>query len=290
MSTFSAKFFGSNVADLYLPYDNGMSQAIDTTVSTVRAQCPGVSSILDLGSGPGEPACTLAATFPSATVICSDVARAMVNLADERIATKGLRNVTTMVLDLSDLSAIPSASQDVVTANFAIISTPNLEECLHEVERVLKLGGFFVGTVWHSFSVPVLATDVMTQLVGEPPVPPSVDPMRLADVALLDALFANAGLRVEEGHNRLGEIAFQLGTVSGTEAWKSLMISHLAKLEAMEQAGDAGICERAKEAVESLAAAKGFLRDGGELTVPGTYRIFCVKKPHLACLSVPRED
>ena len=66
-----------------------------------------------------------------------------------------------MLLDLADQAAIPSASQDVVTANFAIMSTDKLESALKEVRRVLKPGGFLVGTVWHGgaqySAVPVAA-------------------------------------------------------------------------------------------------------------------------------------
>ncbi|KAK3250061.1 hypothetical protein CYMTET_40561 [Cymbomonas tetramitiformis] len=277
MSTFSATPFGSNIADLYLPFDRGMGTAIDSTVSAVRKLSPDAASILDLGSGPGEPACTLAAAFPSASVICSDVAQAMVDLAEKRAKSEGLRNLSTMLLDLADLNAVPSASQDVITANFAIISTPSLESALREIQRVLKPGGFLVGTVWQTFSVPELAKDVMTELLGQPPPPPPIDPMRLADAALLDAEFSKADLHFMEGHNTLGDIVFDLGLVSGDSTWKSVMISALGKLEQLETSGDTTICERAKATVEKTATAKGLVKEG-KLKCPGTFRAFRLTK------------
>ncbi|CAK0851340.1 unnamed protein product [Prorocentrum cordatum] len=253
MSTFSATAFGSNIADLYLPFDRGMSAAIDDTVGAVQKLSPVAGRILDLGSGPGEPGCTLAAALPRAQVICSDVAEAMVDMARERAQAKGLANVSTMVLDITDQSAIPSASQDVVTANFALMSTADLSAALREVHRVLKPGGFFVGTVWQMFSVPVLANDVMTELLGEPPQPPAVDPMRpaIVDPALLDAQFAAAALHPVDGHNTLGEITFDLGALADGAAWKSALLSHLARLEGMEASGGASQ-EQARAAVERM--------------------------------------
>eukprot|EP00927_Polykrikos_kofoidii_P052794 TRINITY_DN46751_c0_g1_i1.p1 TRINITY_DN46751_c0_g1~~TRINITY_DN46751_c0_g1_i1.p1 ORF type:complete len:294 (-),score=45.08 TRINITY_DN46751_c0_g1_i1:14-895(-) len=285
MPTFSGMAFGTTFADLYLPYDEGMKVAIDATVSATRQLFPEASTILDLGSGPGEPACTLGARFPSAAVICSDIAQEMLDIAEKRAASNGLANVSTMILDLANLSAIPSASQDVVTANFAIMTTPHLQDGLKEIHRVLKPGGFLIGTVWHTFSVPSLAKDAMTELLGQPPPPPPVDPMRLADTALLDAEFASAKFHTVEGHSATAEITFDLGLVSGDLAWKSVLISTLTQLEKMEETGDATIRDRAKAAVEKVATAQGFVQDG-KLACPGTFRVFRLVK----CVSSMTED
>lgn len=277
--TFAATAFGVPIADLYQPFDQGMMQAISGTVSSVKQLSPDAATILDVGSGPGEPGCSLAASFPCAAVICSDIAQAMVDKATARAQSKGLSNVTAIVLDLADLSAVPSASQDVVTANFAIMSAANLTSALQEIHRVLKPGGTLVGTVWHAFSVPLLANEVMTELLGQPPEPPEIDPMRptMTDPVLLDAEFTNAGLRASEGHNTLCEITFDLGLFAGTSAWQSVLISHLGRLESMEASG-AAAREQARAAVERRATARGLLKEG-KLKCPGTYRTFCLAKP-----------
>lgn len=94
MSTFSDQAFGLSLADLYLPFDRGMGPAIDCTVSAVRQLAPGANfSLLDIGSGPGEPACSLAAAFPRARVICSDVAPDMIARAAARATREGLTNL-----------------------------------------------------------------------------------------------------------------------------------------------------------------------------------------------------
>jgi len=277
MSTFSATAFGSRLADLYLPFDNGMGNGVhQATVRAVQNLAPDAASILDLGSGPGEPGCSLAAAFPNAAVICSDVAPAMVDLAAARAKGKGLRNVSVMALDLTDLSAVSSASQDVVTANFVIMSTANLAAALKEVQRVLRPGGCFVGAIWQTFSVPLVANEVMTELLGEPPPPPAVDPMRptITDPALLDAEFASAGLQATDGHNALGEITFNLGAMAGGEAWKSVMLSHLTRLEQLVASG-AVTLGRAQAAVERAVEARGLVSEGS-LQCPGLYRVICL--------------
>jgi len=276
---FGKRVFGSLLADLYLPYDRGMGHAIESTVSAVKKLSPNAENILDLASGPGEPGCTLAKSFPNAAVICSDGAQAMVDLATQRATEKGLHNVTTMLLDLTDLSALPTASQDVVTINFAISHIDNPQGALKEIHRVLKPNGVLCGTIWQSFSVPVLANLVVTELLGEAPNPPPIDKMRFGDSSsLLDREFSETGFLMLDGHNTTGEIIFDMGPINGDYlAWKSVLISHLSKLEEMEAAGDSTIRERAEVTVQSLAKEKGWIQDGN-MKLPGTFRSFCLAR------------
>ena len=166
VSTFSAHAFGVDLSELYLPFFNGMGPAIEKTFSAVKSLSSDPSRILDLASGPGEPGCTLAAGFPSAVVICSDLAQPMVDLASNRARLKGLSNVKTMLLDLTSMTDIPSASQDVVTAHFVITNIPIVQQALKEINRVIKPGGFLVGTVWQTFSIIPLANEVIRE-IGE---------------------------------------------------------------------------------------------------------------------------
>ena len=62
------------------------------------------------------------------------------------------------------------------------------------------------------------------------------------------------------------------------DAWKHVVLSHLTKLEEMEEAGDASVQERTRAAVEKVAVAKGYVTDG-VLCMPGTFRNFRVAKP-----------
>ena len=101
--------------------------------------------------------------------------------------------------------------------------------------------------------------------------------MRLADVEMVNREFSEAQFEFCEGHDTAGETSFKVGEVAG-DAWKHVMLSHLTKLEEMEEAGDASVQERTRAAVEKVAVAKGYVKDG-VLCMPGTFRNFRVAKP-----------
>lgn len=69
--------------------------------------------ILDLASGPGEPAATIAAALPSCKVIATDVSDDMVATAARTAET--LPNLSAEVGDAQDLSGFADQSVDVVT-------------------------------------------------------------------------------------------------------------------------------------------------------------------------------
>ena len=280
---FEQHAFGCSISHLYKPYNEGMGPAIQATTGAIQQLCPDASAILDLGSGHGEPGCTIATTFPAATVVCSDLAPSMLSLAAKRASDQGLANVTTMILDLADLGAIDAGSQDVVTANFALQNAPDLQKTLLEIRRVLKPGGVLVGTTWQVFSVVTVAAEVHAELMGLPPPDLEADKykgsMRLADIEMVNNELAQAQFRVMPvyGHDSLGETAFDVGAIAG-DAWKHVVIGHLTELEQMEKGGDATVQERTRAIVERVTTEKGYVRDG-TLYMPGTFRNFRVAKP-----------
>ena len=70
-------------------------------------------TILDLASGPGEPAATIAEALPEAVVLATDVAEPMVAAATN--ATSHLSNVKVQLADAQHLEGMRDASYDVVT-------------------------------------------------------------------------------------------------------------------------------------------------------------------------------
>jgi len=284
MTFWKQQAFGCRFSELYTPFDDGMGPAIEATASAIKQLCPNARTILDLGSGHGEPGCTVAARFPSAAVICSDVSQSMLDLAAKRAADKSLANLSTMILDLGDLRAIGAASQDVVTANFVMQNAADLQASLREIHRVLKPGGVLVGTLWQVFSVPTVAAEVCAELMALPAPGPEAEKdsgtMRLADVEMVNREFSEAHFEFCEGHDSAGETSFNVGEVAG-DAWKHVMLSHLTKLEEMEKAGDTSVQERTRAAVEKAAVACGYVKEG-VLCMPGTFRNFRVAKPAVA--------
>ena len=103
-------------------------------------------TILDLASGPGEPAATIAEALPDAVVLATDVADAMVAAATN--ATSHLSNVKVQLADAQNLEGMSDASYDVVTCCYGYMFPTEKETALAETLRVLKPGGTLVATTW----------------------------------------------------------------------------------------------------------------------------------------------
>ncbi len=120
--------------------------ATDLLVAVGRV-VPG-AHVLDLASGPGEPALTLARLVgPDGHVVATDIAPAMIAAAREQAVAHGLMNISFAVADAQRLPFVP-ASFDVVTCRFGIAHVPDYRQALAEIRRVLKTGGRAAFVVW----------------------------------------------------------------------------------------------------------------------------------------------
>lgn len=249
--------FNIETAELYQPFKDGMAPAYLETVRAARMAKPDAECILDLCSGLGEPACSLAKAFPQATVTCSDASPAMVEKAMQYAAKQRIR-LDGCVMEMEDLSQVEASSQDIVTANFGLMYTTDPSKVLREVLRVLKPGGFLIGTVWQKFALVPLVTATMAEVIqslqAQPqqlpppgtadfkePTPlnvrlgPPIDPMALADANMLDLKLAGAGFVPMEGHNSLGRLKIDLGQAFGKKTWKVGCTPVLGTLSTMRE-------------------------------------------------------
>jgi ubiquinone/menaquinone biosynthesis C-methylase UbiE len=104
--------------------------------------------ILDLGTGPGEPAMTLArAVGPQGRVIGIDLSERMIEIARTVGKARGLRNVDFQVMDASQL-AFPESSFDAAIScfGFQIFTAP--EKVARQAYRVLRPNGRILAAVW----------------------------------------------------------------------------------------------------------------------------------------------
>jgi SAM-dependent methyltransferase len=88
---------------------------------------PSGAKVLDLASGPGEPAITLAKALPEFSVTSTDISEDMVATA----LNKGtdLSNFLAVVADSQDLSAFESNSVDVCTCCYGFMFPQVLPRC-----------------------------------------------------------------------------------------------------------------------------------------------------------------
>jgi len=114
--------------------------------------------ILDLASGPGNPALQLAAAVaPDGLVTATDVSADMVASAEENARRAGLANMRFRQVDAQAIPFEP-ASFDVVTCRFGIMYFPDVDRALREVHRVCRPGGRVVFVSWGHEAQPYFAS------------------------------------------------------------------------------------------------------------------------------------
>jgi len=277
--TFSSGSFGGEVAMLYQKVFEEGAPAWDTTAAAVQSVDSKASSILDLAAGPGEPACRLSEVFPDAKVFCTDSSPDMVKMAQARAEKLGRDNVICAVADMNDLSVVESGSQDVVTANFGLMFTPDVPGALQEIHRVLRPGGYLVGTVWQEFEILPVLKQTMTTLLGHEPPPNPVNPLSLADPVPLDAALEGAGFEFAKGHRETFDINLSFGPSTEDSSFKAILIPVLAKLSEMqnESADGDDVIGKAVAIVKQVAAKR--IDNEGNVSLSGVYRNVVVQKP-----------
>ena len=128
-------------------------------VDAVASQQARPRVVLDLASGAGEPALTLARRFPSAEIVVSDHDEGMLAIARRRIATEFASppgRVTAHQIDLNSLSSLAGDSGgeglrcDAVTCSLGLFMLPPaaLVPCLGGIHQLLTPGGHLCTSVW----------------------------------------------------------------------------------------------------------------------------------------------
>jgi SAM-dependent methyltransferase len=181
-----------------------MGRAVtEALVACARPQ-PGMK-VLDLASGTGEPAISLASKVgPEGHVTALDLSADLLKIAEERARQRGLTNVSTRQADAHNLP-FPDAGFDLVTCRFGVMFFTDTEEALRETHRVLKPGGRACFLAWGPFEQPYWSSTmgVVHKHVGGPVLAPGGPNMfRFAEPGSLSAALRRAGFRDVEAETR----------------------------------------------------------------------------------------
>ena len=153
--------------------------------------------VLELAAGPGDTGFMAAELIrPGGTLLCSDGAEAMLDVARGRAAQAGIDNVEFAQLELEWID-LPAASVDAVLCRWGIMLIVDPEAAAREIRRVLRSGGRAAFAVWDSPARNPWATipsQVMVELGhADPPDPTGPGMFRLAGDGALRELLENAG-------------------------------------------------------------------------------------------------
>jgi SAM-dependent methyltransferase len=152
--------------------------------------------LLELAAGPGDTGLMAAELIAPATLVSSDGAEAMLDVARGRARELGVDNVEFRQLELEWID-MPTASVDAVLCRWGIMLTVDPEAAAREIRRVLAPGGRAALAVW---DVPdrnpwtTIPSGVMVALGHTPPPDPQAPGMfTLAGEGRLSELLADAG-------------------------------------------------------------------------------------------------
>ncbi len=94
--------------------------------------------VLDVASGTGEPGLTIASMLEGGKVVITDLSENMLETAAEHAARRGIKNVETLVCDVSDLP-FDDNTFDAISCRFGFMFFPDMELAAREMHRVLEI-------------------------------------------------------------------------------------------------------------------------------------------------------
>jgi ubiquinone/menaquinone biosynthesis C-methylase UbiE len=153
--------------------------------------------VLDVASGTGEPGLTIATMLRGGTVVATDLAEGMLEVAHENAVRRGIRNFEIVACDVCELP-FPDNSFDAISCRLGFMFFPDMLLAAKEMVRVLKPGGRIAAAVWDGPERNLWASSILgiisknMQLVPPPPGTPGL--FRCAKSGLVADLFRQAGL------------------------------------------------------------------------------------------------
>ena len=164
------------------------------------APVPGMR-VLDLASGTGEPAITLATRVgPEGSATALDLSQDLLEIAERRARSRGLKNFSTQKGDAHSLP-FPDNTFDLGTSRFGVMFFRDPKKALSELRRVLRSGARACFLAWGPFDQPYWKSmmGVVHRHVAGPLLPPDgPNPFRFAEPGSLSEVLRLSGFETVE--------------------------------------------------------------------------------------------
>ena len=226
--------------------------------------------VLDLASGTGEPALSLAhAVGPRGRLTATDLVPQMLEAARQNAAAQGLDNIE---FRLADAESLPfgDGEFDRVTCRFGIMFFPDVPKTLAEIRRVLKPGGRVCFAVFGSLEEnPLFAVSLgpFLKRVKMPPPPPDAPHIfRFADETKLANALSSAGFRDVATNKQRVIFSWPGPAEECWEATRELAAPFKKLIEAIPP-------EQTVEVIREVLEGLRRFQNGGNIDLPATVTI-----------------
>ncbi len=221
----------------------------------IQALSPATNArILDVASGTGEPAFSIAQKIPEGLVLLSDLSEEMLAICNSRASAKNISNIETAAGDLCDLRFEPDLF-DAISCRFGFMFFPDLNKAAAEMHRILKQGGCIAVSVWdipeNNFWVTAMMGTIQKILQLQPP--PSGIPgiFRCCKPGMMQEILEQAGFK--NYHEK--KLQLELQCSSADEYWNLMTETGASVAEALQLASP-GKIQEIKNQVRALVQSQ----------------------------------
>lgn len=239
---------------------------VSVTMVDALALQPG-DRVLELAAGPGDTGFMAAELIqPGGTLICSDGAAAMLDVARERARAAGVTNVEFRQLELEWID-LETATVDAVLCRWGIMLIVDPPAAALEIRRVLRPGGRAAFAVWDEAIRNPWATIPGSTLIelghAERPDPQAPGMFTLAPPGRLAELLSEAGFT---------DVKVQPVTLERHYATLAEFVEETVEMSPMFSAAYAELDPSAQAEVVEAIHAKGaeYAAADGHVTLPGS--------------------
>ena len=174
-----------------------MGRAVTNAVVEYAQPVAGMR-VLDVATGTGEPAITLAGRVgPEGHVTALDISADLLEIAAKRARDRGLSNFTPQQADAHSLP-FPDNSFDLAASRFGVMYFRDPEVVCRELLRLLRAGARACFLAWGSFDQPYWQSTmgvVHRHIGGRLLAPDGPNPFRYAERGSLSKVLCSAGFR-----------------------------------------------------------------------------------------------